>query len=63
MTAKKQPAPGAIREAGYDTAFNSRSHTPAASCIKTLIVRLALWGLLPVALANWLIQRGGLSDA
>jgi len=28
--------------------------------IKMAIVRLALWGLLPVELAEWLIQRGGL---
>ncbi|MCK9381959.1 MAG: hypothetical protein M0P95_12975 [Sulfuritalea sp.] len=42
---------------------DNRNHTPAASCIKTLIVRLALWGLLPVVLADWLIQRGGLRDA
>lgn len=28
--------------------------------IKAAIVRLALWGVLPVIVAEWLIQRGGL---
>ena len=28
--------------------------------IKTAIVRLAIWGILPVRLAQWLIQHGGL---
>lgn len=28
--------------------------------IKAAIVRLALWGVLPVAVAEWLIQRGRL---
>ena len=28
--------------------------------IKAAIVRLALWGLLPVNLSEWLIQLGGL---
>lgn len=28
--------------------------------IKAAIVRLALWGVLPAAVAEWLIQRGGL---
>lgn len=36
--------------------------TPAAA-IKLAIVRLALWGIIPLGLADWLIQRGGLSDA
>jgi hypothetical protein len=33
------------------------------SIVKTLIVRLAIWGLIPASLARWLIQRGGLADA
>lgn len=31
--------------------------------IKLLIVRLAVWGLIPADFATWLIQRGGLNDA
>lgn len=33
-----------------------------ASRIKALIVRLALWGLIPFGLSVWLIQRGGQQD-
>jgi hypothetical protein len=29
--------------------------------IKNSIIKLALWGLIPIKLADWLIQRGGLS--
>lgn len=28
---------------------------------KSSIIKLALWGLLSIKLADWLIQRGGLS--
>jgi hypothetical protein len=28
--------------------------------IKAAIVRLAVWGLLPVAVAEWIIQHGGM---
>lgn len=38
---------------------DSRNHS-IRSRIKAAIVRLALWGLLPPKLAEWLIQRGGL---
>lgn len=31
--------------------------------IKAAIVALACWGLMPLKLANWIIQRGGLRDA
>jgi hypothetical protein len=31
------------------------------SWLKSRIVTAALWGYLPFALADWLIQRGGLS--
>jgi hypothetical protein len=30
---------------------------------KSLIVRAALWGVLPGEIADWLIRRGGLRDA
>lgn len=33
------------------------------SWIKAVIVRMALWGLIPACFATWLIQRGGLKDA
>jgi hypothetical protein len=31
--------------------------------VKALIVRLALWGVIPARLATWLIRVGGLRDA
>lgn len=31
--------------------------------IKRAIVRLALWGMLPVELAEWIIRRWGMGDA
>ncbi|TVR61845.1 MAG: hypothetical protein EA420_10970 [Candidatus Competibacteraceae bacterium] len=37
--------------------------TAIRSSIKAAIVRLAVWGLIPVEIARWLIQRGGLKDA
>lgn len=33
------------------------------SAVKTLIVNLALWRVIPGRLATWLIQRGGLKHA
>jgi hypothetical protein len=29
---------------------------------KSLIIKLSLCGLLPIKLADWIIQRGGLSN-
>lgn len=63
MITKKKPAPEANREAGYDTAFDSRNHSPIRTRIKAAIVSLAIWGLIPPGLATWLIQRGGIGDA
>lgn len=31
--------------------------------IKLVIVRLAVWGLIPADFATWLIQRGRMNDA
>jgi len=36
--------------------------TVLASRMKALIVTLALWGWLPVGIADWLINRGELRD-
>lgn len=62
MIAQEKPAPDGNRETGYDAAFNRRNLTAIRGGSKALIVRLALWGLIPAALATWLIQRGGLKD-
>lgn len=67
MTTKEKPTPGWHREAGYDTAFDSRNNSSFHARPKALLVGiaaydaalLALWGLLPAGLASWFIQRGG----
>lgn len=43
--------------------YAERNHTATAARIKALIVGAALWGLLPLSLADWIIRRGGLRDA
>lgn len=39
---------------------DSRNHTKIAARIKAMIVRLAVWGVIPAGFATRLIQRGGL---
>jgi hypothetical protein len=57
MKIKKKAA-----RAGTRTASSKRStkNHSTLSRIKAAIVRLALWGVLPVSVAEWIIQRGGL---
>lgn len=43
--------------AGAALAPKIRAHLKAA------VVRLAVWGLLSTAAADWIIKRGGLRDA
>lgn len=55
---KKKAAAGfGTRAASKNPSGRNHSIRPR---IKAAIVRLALWGVLPVAVAEWLIQRGGL---
>ena len=62
----KTPRPGGARgvenstEAGNLEA-KSTKHGTMRVRIKSVIVRAALASLIPYALADWLIQRGGLS--
>lgn len=51
--------PGAVDTSNYFRLQYSSLH----SSIKTLIVRMALKGILSFRLADWLIQRGGLRHA
>lgn len=53
-------ASGETGEAGNLEA-NSTKHGTMRARIKSAIVRTALAGLLPFAVADWLILRGGLS--
>ena len=63
MTINKKPAPGGNRETGYGDAFDCRNCTAIHARIQSVIVRLAVWGVIPADFATWLIQRGGLKDA
>lgn len=55
---KKKAATGfGTRATSKNTSGRNHSIRPR---IKAAIVRLALWGVLPVKLAEWLIQRGWL---
>jgi hypothetical protein len=42
---------------------DSRNLTVIHSSIKAVIVRLAIWGLLPTGLAGWIIRRFHLGAA
>lgn len=54
---KKAAAGFGTRAASKNLSGRNHSIRPR---LKVAIVRLALWGVLPVAVAEWLIQRGGL---
>ncbi len=51
---------GKSNEAG-NIECNGSAHGSMRTTIKSAIVRAALAGLIPCTLADWLIQRGGLS--
>ena len=57
----------ALREQGVDTASHYAAEHSAPHGVKQhakrLIVGMALWGLLPVKAADWIIRRGWLRDA
>ena len=57
MTLKENAAPAGAGTASNALHSQNRSIRPF---MKVAIVRLALSGVLPVKLAEWLIQRGGL---
>lgn len=42
---------------------NIRNHSQISSRIKTTVVMLALWGVPPCRVVDWIIQHGGLRDA
>ena len=43
------------------TSKSASNYTGLAVRAKAIIITLALWGLIPVAVADWIIRRGGLS--
>jgi len=56
----KDNAQGAGNPKGAQINASQVNHTPIRGRIKAAIVFLALWNLIPFALADFLIQRGGL---
>jgi len=59
MTPNKKKAVAGFGTRAASKKLSGRNHSIRPR-IKAAIVRLALWGLLPVNLAEWLIQLGGL---
>ena len=67
MNAPEMRKAAAGRQAAFlktsnDTAKNTAPHGIRQRA-KRLIVGMALWGLLPIKAADWIIRRGGLRDA
>ncbi|MGB5830677.1 MAG: hypothetical protein WBG92_01625 [Thiohalocapsa sp.] len=50
-------------QATLKTSKSTSNSTGLAARIKAVIVTLALWGLLPVAIADWINHRGESHDA
>lgn len=61
MTNKKKAARRS--QAASKKYKDSKTNHSIRGGIKTAIVRLAVWGVIPTSLAQWLIQCGGLADA
>lgn len=59
MTSNKKKAVPAGTGTASNTARDSQNHNNRQR-IKAAIVWLALWGVLPVSVAEWLIHHGGL---
>ncbi len=59
---KRRGRPG-CHPATPRTSNKTRKSTALAPRIKAAIVTLALWGWVPVKVAEWLIRHGGLRDA
>jgi len=61
MTTNRKGRAG-CNQATLKTSKRTTNFTGLAAHIKAVIVTLALWGLLPVAVADWLINLGGLRN-
>ena len=62
MTTNRKGRAGCNQQATLKTSKRTHNFTGFAARIKAIIFALALWGLLPVAVADWLINLGGLRD-
>lgn len=61
MEKSNKKAAGLVTQAAHQIQRQHNKSTRAR--IKAFIISLACWGLMPVRLADWVIQRGGLRDA
>ena len=61
MTRNRKGRAG-CNQATPKTSKHTRNFTGLVARIKAAIVTLALWGLLPVTMADWLINLGGQRD-
>lgn len=59
MTTKTKGRAGG-HQATPNTSTSTCNFTGIVSRLKATIVTLAVWGIVPMRLASWLIQRGGL---
>ena len=59
MTNNKKGRTG-WHQATLKTSNHTHDFTDPAARIKAATATLAMWGLIPVTLADWLIQQGGL---
>ena len=62
MTTNRKGRTGWHQLATLKTSKHKRNFTGLVTRVKGFIVTLALWGWLPVAVADWLINLGGLRD-
>ena len=62
MTHKVKGRAGCHR-ATLDHAASASDRTSPTARVKAFIQTLAVWGLLPVGIAEWLLRKGGLHDA
>lgn len=61
MTKNRKGRTG-CHQATQKTSKSTVNFTGFASRIKASIVTLALWGMIPITVADWLIQHGGLRN-
>ena len=57
MTTNNKPAPGWHRETGYDTAFDSRDHSPIHARLKALLIGIAAYDAALLALLALIVWR------
>jgi hypothetical protein len=57
MDTKKKPVAGGDRQTGYDTAFDSRNHSPIHTQLKALLIGIAAFDAALLALLALIFWR------